>query len=84
MGLLDEQSWRREVASDGSSYRFLAAIVVFVLLLALATASLLPLIETNIWWIRYLDFPRVQLAIAASIALLLYLGLRIKRQRSLD
>ncbi|MCQ0987366.1 endonuclease/exonuclease/phosphatase family protein [Jiella marina] len=35
----------------------------------LAAISLLPLIETNIWWIRYLDFVRLQAAIALLIIL---------------
>lgn len=35
--------------------------------------SLLPLIKTHYWWIRILDFPRVQVAFFTTIALLLYL-----------
>jgi endonuclease/exonuclease/phosphatase (EEP) superfamily protein YafD len=37
---------------------------------------LLPLIETNIWWIRYLDFPRLQFAVATLVLLALYFGFR--------
>ncbi|QEA38821.1 hypothetical protein FGL86_06840 [Pistricoccus aurantiacus] len=37
--------------------------LVLPLLVLLAIASLLPLIESNIWWIRYLDFPRLQVAL---------------------
>lgn len=42
-------------------------------LAALATVSFLPLIDTNIWWIRFLDFPRVQIAVALvySVALVI-------------
>ncbi len=35
-----------------------------VLLLGLSVASLLPLLETDAWWVRYLDFPRMQFGLA--------------------
>lgn len=35
--------------------------------------SLLPLIKTPYWWIRVLDFPRVQVAFFTAITLVLYL-----------
>lgn len=47
----------------------LAALVVL-----LACASVLPLIGTNAWWIRYLDFPRVQIAVVLGIVLIIYLA----------
>jgi hypothetical protein len=53
-----------------------AATIALALLLGVATASLLPLIETNTWWIRYLDFPRLQVAVATSVLLALCLDLR--------
>ena len=40
------------------------AIVAGIALALLAAASLLPLLETDAWWVRYLDFPRLQFAIA--------------------
>jgi len=51
------------------------AAAVFALLLVLAT--LLPLVPSNQWWIRILDFPRVQIAalIVPALALLLFTGL---------
>ncbi len=55
--------------------RFLRVLRRFVLgplVLLLVAASLLPLVETNIWWIRYLDFPRVQFAVALLAASALY------------
>nr|WP_256477813.1 endonuclease/exonuclease/phosphatase family protein [Aurantimonas marianensis] len=42
------------------------------LLLALAVFSLLPLVESNRWWIRFLDFPRIQVTIALLLVLALY------------
>lgn len=38
-------------------------------------ASLAPLVETNLWWIRYLDFVRLQGAAALAITLALYASL---------
>ncbi|WP_052341876.1 endonuclease/exonuclease/phosphatase family protein [Salinarimonas rosea] len=49
-----------------------ATWIVLPLLLLAAGASLLPLVETNAWWIRSLDFARVQLLIALAILVLLY------------
>lgn len=53
--------------------------VAFSLVLALlglaSIASLLPLIETDVWWIRYLDFIRVQLVVAIVVLLFLWLVL---------
>jgi endonuclease/exonuclease/phosphatase (EEP) superfamily protein YafD len=64
------------MSQPSGSYRHLAATLVLMLLVVLAVVSLLPLMETNIWWIRYLDFPRLQFAIALSLMLALYLALR--------
>ena len=64
------------MADRRSKYRNVAALIALALLALLAAASLLPLVEANIWWIRFMDFPRLQLAIAMSAVLGLYLGLR--------
>ena len=45
----------------------LGAVVVL-----LSAVSVLPLIETNVWWLRYLDFPRVQISLALVAALVLF------------
>lgn len=37
--------------------------------------SLLPLIKTHYWWIRVLDFPRMQVAFFCAVALVLYFSL---------
>lgn len=55
--------------------RWSAALVVSLLALAVA-GSFLPLIETNVWWIRYFDFPRLQLAIALLLLLAAAVALR--------
>ena len=44
----------------GGIYRSWAALLALILLAATAVASLLPLFETNTWWVRYLEFPRLQ------------------------
>ncbi|MDQ4140437.1 MAG: endonuclease/exonuclease/phosphatase family protein, partial [Bacteroidota bacterium] len=35
--------------------------------------SLLPLVKTHYWWVRVLDFPRVQVAFLTTVTLVLYL-----------
>lgn len=44
-----------------------ARSLIGVSLCVFVSASLLPLFETNIWWVRYLDFPRVQFAVALLV-----------------
>jgi endonuclease/exonuclease/phosphatase (EEP) superfamily protein YafD len=56
----------------------LAAGLVLVLLAAVTALTFLPLVETNIWWIRFLDFPRLQLAFAL---VLLFAGVVVFRSR---
>ncbi len=46
--------------------------LLLLLLVALAVGSLLPIMESNRWWIRFLDFPRLQLTISLTIVLVLY------------
>lgn len=45
------------------------------LIVVLAVASLLPLVETNVWWVRFFDFPRLQLGVALVATLLIFLVL---------
>ena len=47
-----------------ATVRFVRRYLVVPLVLLAMSAALLPLIETDIWWIRYLDFMRLQVAIA--------------------
>ncbi len=58
--------WRRRLTRWTSRYLLLPVI------LGVAVCSLIPLIETNIWWIRYLDFPRIEFSIVLIAALALY------------
>jgi len=69
-------------SKDGGRHRWSRLILRRILplvilgLLAVATAvSFLPLIETNAWWVRYADFPRLQLATAIVLLLTALLGL---------
>lgn len=62
-----------EGAAGRATWRAIVAHwVLLPLLLLAAGASLLPLVETNVWWIRWLDFARVQILIALAILLLVY------------
>lgn len=58
------------------SFRIWASAIALALLIVAAAASLLPLIETNVWWIRYLDYPRTQFAVVTLVLLVAYLVLR--------
>ncbi|MGB7757949.1 MAG: endonuclease/exonuclease/phosphatase family protein [Salinisphaera sp.] len=58
--------WRRRLTRWTSRYLLLPVI------LGVAVCSLIPLIETNIWWVRYLDFPRIEFSIVLIAALALY------------
>lgn len=40
--------------------------------LLLSAASLLPLVETNAWWVRFLDFPRVHYLVGLLVIAILY------------
>lgn len=51
------------------------AIIAGVGLLLLAIASLLPLLETDAWWVRYLDFPRMQFAAGLVVLWVLMVAL---------
>lgn len=64
------RSWRR----------WLAWSIVVPLLTAVAVLSLLPVIETNVWWIRYLDFARVQFLVALVVLGALFLLLAWPRR----
>ncbi len=55
--------------------RWPAWLVLAPLIVVLAAASFLPLVETNTWWIRFLDFPRLQIGLALLAAVLLFLVL---------
>lgn len=54
-------------------WRSAAAWIVLIVLGLMIVASLLPLVHTDAWWIRFLDFPRVQFALALLILLVVYL-----------
>lgn len=56
---------------------WLAWLVAALLGLALL-ASFLPLIETNTWWVRYMDFPRLQLAIVLVVLLAAFVAARAR------
>ncbi|MGC3874036.1 endonuclease/exonuclease/phosphatase family protein [Halomonas sp. GXIMD04776] len=49
--------------------------LIVPLLLVFTAASLIPLIESDTWWIRYLDYPRLQFAIVLAVLIVLHLML---------
>lgn len=61
--------------ADDSHRSWTTAYIVLPLLFVVAVASLLPLIETNVWWIRYFDYLRIQFTVALVVLLLLHLAL---------
>lgn len=63
---------RREAST---ARRIAASWIVLPLVLLAAIASLLPLVETNVWWVRSFDFARVQILIALVVLLLVYVPL---------
>ncbi|WP_135817340.1 endonuclease/exonuclease/phosphatase family protein [Paracoccus liaowanqingii] len=64
------------MSAENSKVRAVLAKVILALLSIVVMASLLPLLETNIWWIRFLDFPRLQFIVALIVLLLLFLAVR--------
>ncbi len=59
--------------------RTAALVLTGILLLLAVVASFLPLIETNVWWVRSFDFPRVQFTVALLVLvafLIVFGGLR--------
>ena len=57
--------------------RFLCRVAVGLLSLALVCGSALPLIRTDVWWIRIFDFPRIQIAVLIVLMFLAYVALRV-------
>ncbi len=55
--------------------RHALAVIAGIALLLLVTASLLPLLETDAWWVRYLDFPRMQFAAGLVVLWVLMVAL---------
>ncbi|WP_227369197.1 endonuclease/exonuclease/phosphatase family protein [Halomonas sp. M20] len=49
--------------------------LIVPLLLVVAIASLIPFFESDAWWIRYLDYPRLQFAILLAVLIVLHLML---------
>ena len=64
---------------DHGNRRLMRTAALFLtggLLVLAVAASFLPLIETNVWWVRYFDFPRVQVSVVllVLIALVILFG----------
>src|SRR5688572_9521266 len=57
-------------------YRSMAEIILYTLGLLMVTATLLPLIDLDRWWVRVFDFPRLQIAFLLAVVLAAYIALR--------
>lgn len=53
--------------TSGHPLRTMMLVLTCGLVFAAVAASLLPLVETNVWWVRYFDFPRVQISVALLV-----------------
>ena len=53
-----------------SLIRRAAMICLWCLALVLVLVTFVPMLDTNIWWVRLMDFPRLQIALAGGIILL--------------
>src|SRR5690242_6447890 len=51
----------------------LARWLLILLALAGIAAAVIPAIPGNIWWVRYLDFPRIEILIASAVVWVLLL-----------
>ncbi len=56
----------------------LSRIVVSLVALVLGAATALPLLRSDAWWIRVLDFPRIQIAALIVLTLTGYAALRLR------
>jgi len=65
--------------SGAKTLHWITRIIIVPLIVVIALLSLLPFIETDTWWIRYLDFARVQFLVALVLLLVLYAVLRRPR-----
>jgi endonuclease/exonuclease/phosphatase (EEP) superfamily protein YafD len=65
--------------SSGRVSHWIANYLVMPLIVVAALVSLLPFIETDTWWIRYMDFARVQFLAVLPVLLVLYAVLRRPR-----
>lgn len=55
--------------------RLIVRLVLGLLAMGLCIATVLPVVDTNQWWIRIFDFPRVQFAVVIVLMLAGYAGL---------
>lgn len=44
-------------------------ILIWCIAIGLLLVTFIPIVNTNIWWVRVMDFPRIQIAVAAVIVL---------------
>ena len=61
-----------------SSLRRYATNIVTALVVLLVVATGLSLIETDEWWIRVFDFPRLQIAVALALLLCVFVMLAVR------
>ncbi len=62
------------MSNTGKSLYIFCRILLGLLALALTYATAVPLLHSDIWWIRIFDFPRVQFALLMGLTLTGYLA----------
>ncbi len=60
----------------GEILRLLFAVICWALAITILVVTILPLSNTNAWWVRAMDFPRVQIAIVGGAVLVAALFLQ--------
>lgn len=65
------------IKAERKTIHFFCRIAVGLLSLALVFGTVLPLLRSEVWWIRVFDFPRVQFAVLMGLTLACYAALRL-------
>lgn len=65
------------ITPEGKVLLLLCRLAVGLLSLVLVFATAVPLLHSNVWWIRVFDFPRIQIAVLIGLALTGYAALRL-------
>jgi hypothetical protein len=69
MGIPDQSELKGEINEDitpiwKNCHMWL--IILWGLTIVLVSVTIIPVLDTNTWWIRLMDFPRLQIALAGA------------------
>ncbi|MFO7799808.1 hypothetical protein [Rhodohalobacter sp.] len=65
------------IKSKEKALHFYFRIPVALLSLVLVFSTAIPLLRSNVWWIRIFDFPRIQIALLIVLTLANYTALHL-------